>query len=62
MSFIKKRLKKMSDEEARQKFKDVEFEKNDAFALFVAAFLTFMPAAAVAAAIIYFLSYLLLFH
>ncbi|MGL5977803.1 MAG: hypothetical protein ACRCZJ_02270 [Erysipelotrichaceae bacterium] len=40
-----KRLKnnQKSTEELQKKFENVEFEKNDKYALFIAAFITFVP-------------------
>lgn len=38
-----KRRQKERDEELLHKFDQVEFEKNDKFALFIAAFVTFVP-------------------
>lgn len=42
---LKKKIKaRMKDEqELQNKFSDVEFEKNDTFAMFVAAIITFVP-------------------
>ncbi len=40
----RKREDMLTSKEIREKFKDVEFEKNDTLALFLAALLTFIPA------------------
>ncbi len=62
MSFIKKRMKKMSKKEAKDKYKDVEFEKNDTLAMFIAAFITFVPIVVLIVGALYLIFYLFLFH
>lgn len=47
------------DEELKNKFKDVEFEKSDGFAMFLAAFITFVPIIIVILGAIYFVIWLL---
>lgn len=48
-----------SDEEIRNKFKDVEFEKHDGLAMFIAALITFVPAILVILGILYLIIWLL---
>lgn len=47
------------DEELKDKFKDVEFDKHDGFAMFIAAFITFVPVIIVILGGIYFVIWLL---
>lgn len=57
-----KELKKQlgdKDEELKDKFKDVEFDKHDGFAMFIAAFITFVPVIIVLLGVIYFVIWLL---
>lgn len=48
-----------SDEEIRNKFKGVEFEKHDRLAMFIAALITFVPVILVVLGIIYFIIWVL---
>ena len=50
---------KERDDELRAKFKDEEFEKSDGFAMFMAAFLTFIPPVLLILGIIYFILWLI---
>lgn len=57
-----KELKKQlgdKDEELKDKFKDVDFEKHDGFAMFIAAFITFVPVIIVILGGIYLIIWLL---
>lgn len=47
------------DEELKDKFKDVEFDKQDGIAMFIAAFVTFVPVILVILGGIYFIVWLL---
>lgn len=47
------------DEELKDKFKDVEFDKYDGIAMFIAAFVTFVPVILVILGGIYFIVWLL---
>lgn len=40
---IKNEKQRLKDLDVKDKFKDVEFEKNDGLALFIAAMVTFIP-------------------
>lgn len=57
-----KELKKQlgdKDEELKDKFKDVDFEKHDGFAMFIAAFITFVPVIVIILGGIYLIIWLL---
>lgn len=47
------------DEELMNKFNDVEFDKHDGFAMFIAAFITFVPVIIIILGGIYFVIWLL---
>lgn len=53
-----KKKQKDRDEELKHKFDNVEFEKNDKFALFIAAFITFVPVVAIVLGAFFLLLYL----
>lgn len=47
------------DEELKNKFNNVEFDKHDGFAMFIAAFITFVPVIIIILGGIYFIIWLL---
>lgn len=54
---IKSRMK--DEQELKEKFSDVEFEKGDAFAMFIAAIITFIPPFLICLLVIYGVLWLL---
>lgn len=50
---MEQRMKK--EEELQEKFKDIEFEKHDGLAMFIAAMITIVPIIIVILAILYFI-------
>lgn len=59
MSFKRRKRHVLTDEEIDEKFKDVEFEKNDVRAMVIAALITFIPVVLLVGALIYGLIWIL---
>ncbi|MDV7679503.1 hypothetical protein [Erysipelothrix rhusiopathiae] len=55
----RKKSKLLTEEEIQEKFKDVEFEKNDTTAMIIAAIVTLLPALLLVLGLIYGLLWLI---
>ncbi|AGN23678.1 hypothetical protein PT250_01795 [Erysipelothrix rhusiopathiae] len=55
----RKKRKLLTEEEIQEKFKDVEFEKNDTTAMIIAAIVTLLPALLLVLGLIYGLLWLI---